>query len=232
MNVEKDSTADADILENEDDKELDEILNGKIEEETKTENKNDEKTYKLGTQVFATFEEFNTAVQDMHSRNSKMASKIGELGYDPKTLTPRQKKEVEKAVEKEEEKKVESEKEFGEKDFYKFEAIRFQKSFPDSREYSEEISVLVKKDNCKINGEPSYALAFARALVANGQQIPDRLANVVRSERGDSSESSKESVKNQKKIMKSGGTSSVDTGQDTFKSEEDLASVSDFAKML
>jgi hypothetical protein len=232
MTVEKDSTADADILENESDKELDEILNGKTEEEKiETENKNEEKTYKLGTQTFKTFEEFNDAVQDMHGRNAKMASKIGELGYDPKTLTPKQKKEVEKAIEKEE--KAEVKKEFDESDYYKFKAFDFQKSFPESKEYKEEISILVKKENCKVNGEPSYALAFARALLANGENIPPKLASLIRAERGGTSEEGKkEFVKTQKKIMSSGGTSSGMVDQQSYQSQEEIDSIGDFAKTL
>lgn len=236
---EKDSLENKDVLDNEDDKELDELLNGEKPEEKddkEPENKKEEKqTYKLGTQEFDTFEEFNKAVQDMHSRNAKMASKIGELGYDPKTLTPKQKEEVKKAVEKDEkeEKKVEK-KEFDESDYYKFESMRFQRKFPESKNYKDEMSILIKKDNCKINGEPSYALAFARALAANGEEIPEKLKGMIRAERGESSESDKAPVKPQKKIMRSGGQSSqAQSGdyQETY-DEESFENLQSFTKNL
>lgn len=232
-----DINKDADILDDEDDKELDDILNNAGKEEVKeAENKKEapkegeqKQTYKLGTKEYSTFEEFNNAVQEMQVRNGKLASKLGELGYDPKTMTPKQKKEAEEAIKNDDKK----EKEFGLSDYHKFKAIDFQATFPESVNYAEEISILVKKENCQVNGKPSYAMAYARALVANSQAVPERLANLIRTERGESLEGgNKSSINSQKKIMKSGGTSGEIVEQLSYKSQDDIDSISDFAKML
>lgn len=244
MSEEKDTLDDnQDVLD--DNKDLDEILDEKKDDvdekdEKKSENKKEENkkeegefNKKLGNQTFTSEKEYDEAVQKMHGRNAQFAGKLTELGYDPKTLTKKQQKEIIDAEEKKDKKGEPARKSFDKKDYNDFKAMDFQENFPESLAHKTVISELVKNDNCQINGKPSYAVAYARVLKGNGQEIPARLRNAILSERGISTQEAEKKSPNTtiKKIYQS-GQKPVGSVQETYKNKEELESVSDFANSL
>jgi len=207
----------------------------KKEEENKDKDKNkkdlDEDELKkfnkqLGGKVYTSEKEYDEAVDEMQKRNQGMATTLGDAGIDPKTL---KKKEEEK---KEEEEKSElTKKQYDETDYYRHEAIKIQKQVPELKDdtVKEMMKTIVKTPEGKINGEPSYALSGARALSALGKKVPDKLLAMIKIEKGEDPDENIIPANVTKKVMRSGGTGgNVMPEQETYKSQEELDSISDF----
>lgn len=210
------------------DEEIAKILDSDEEkgDDSKAETK-EEKTFlkKIGTQEFRSEEEYDKFVQTIHGRNAQFAGKLAELGYDPKTLT---KKEAQEIVDKAE--KTDAKKSFTREDYYAMKATEFMEMFPDAKDYAEDIAFFVGKDSCKVNGKPSYPLAYISALRVAKQPIPEKVVSYAKLELGSISTNNDKPAK---KIMKSGnvGTQSQGQPQHTY-NEDDLSSIDDIAKSL
>lgn len=192
---------------------------------------------KIGTQEFKSEEAYDEAIASMQSRNQSMAEHLGKHGIDPKTG---EKKEVndedDKDENKEDDKKPDEKKDEDteEKQYYRFKGMEFQKEFPDSKNYTEEMQVLLKRGKVNLgdNNEPSFALAYAKSLRADGKDIPDKIMRIIQIQKGENPDDESRSA--QKKIMRSGagGDSGNTSGQDTFQSKEELDEASDFANKV
>jgi len=237
MDVNNNSTDEnSDVDENKNHDELDEILDDKKDEEGEgDENKNkDEKTEEkfnknLGTQNFTSEDEYDVAVAKMQERNANMATTLGKHNIDPKTGELKEAKESDEKVEKKTEGKQEPLTE--DQQYHRFKARDFQEEFSDSKNYKEEMQVFIRKGRANVDGKPSYALAYAKALRADDKAIPDSLIRVIETQKGkDSSDVSRSATK---KIMQSGSQGGSNASSDvTYKTEESFKEASNFANSI
>jgi len=184
---------------------------------------------KIGSKEYTSEEEYDAAVNEMNTRNSNMAANLGKHGIDPKTGEKKEVNDDDKKDDKDDDKKKETEKaDTPEESYYKIEAVRFSKKFPDSNGYKDEMRVFIKNGRANINGEPSYAVAYAKALRADGKPIPDNIIRIIAMEKGEDVDSNSKSYS--KKVIRSGGGSGnqAPSDQDTYQSQEQLDDVSDF----
>jgi len=215
------------------DKALDDILDDKKEEDDNDEGK-ETKTKegdfykKVVNREFTSEEEYDKFVLETYNTNSRFAGEIKKLGGDPKGTTEVKKEEIKE--EKIEVKKEEKKEKTAEELYYQNESVKFKKQFSEANDYSDDIEFLVRKKRADINGEPSYALALAKALISDGKKPSQRLINRIKLERGDDAE---QPVTSAKKIMKSGSANRapVSPGQETYSSDE-LGDASDFANQV
>lgn len=213
---------------NEDDEEESEEEKNKNKEEKNEVNKFFKK---VGNREFTSEKDYDKFVQDTYNTNSRFAGEIKKLGGNPKQLS----KALDNAEKKTEvDNKAEDKKEdlSDEERYYRIEAVRFNKQFSEAKEYKDEMQVFIRKGRANINGEPSYALALAKALRADGKQIPQRLITRIKAERGDDDDS-KDNRTISKKVMKSGGSNSNSgaAGQETY-TDDDVESLSDFGNKI
>lgn len=227
MAVDNSTVEEADVDDKKNHEALDDILNddedvndAKGVEEKDAENFNK----KIGTQEFTSEVEYDKAVSNMQERNSTMATTLGKHGIDPKTG---EKKEVEKKEEKIEQKEEEKDKPTEEQQFLRFKALDFQENFPDSKNYKDEMKVFIKNKRANIDGKPSFALAYAKALKADEQDIPDNLIKIIRKQKGEDVNVARSATK---KVMQSGGNRARTVGreQDTYKDQKSLDEMSSF----
>lgn len=220
--------------------ELDDILNDKEdvnedekkddskddEEKSEDENKNKEDESnkffkKIGTHSFDNEKDYDEFVSRTYHTNSELSGEVKKLGGDPKNLGKVKDVETEEKKSDTEEKKAKS----PEETYYEIENIRFMKKFPDAREYKEEMKAYIKSGRANINEEPSYSLAFARALRGDGKSIPDNLLRIIKTEKGEDPDESQSATK---KIMRSGSRSGNATESKSFNSQEELDEISEF----
>jgi len=182
---------------------------------------------KVGNREFTSEKDYDEFVLKMYGQNGNLAGEVKRLGGDPKAIS----KGLDKinSDEKKDDKPNTAVHKTPEETYYEIEAVKFSKQFPDAKEYADEMQIAIKKGKANINGEPSYALALARALRADGKEIPQRLITRIKAEKGEDESSSKSASK---KIMKSGGRSSNSGSEQNTYSREDLNSSSDFANSL
>jgi len=150
------------------------------------------------------------------------------MGKDPKKVLKGDfsDDEVEKKEEIKEDKKEDKKDVSDEEYFYRVEKVRFEKQYPVAKEYKEEMSVFLRKGKANVNGEPSYSLALAKSLRADGEKIPESLLNKIKIEKGEDSE-----VSATKKVMKAGGSSNAARGKEVYDRSQ-LDSISDFADSM
>lgn len=219
--------------------ELDTILaddkeNDKDDDDNKDKDKDDDKDKnkdkkeesnkffkKVGTFSFDNEEEYDKFVAKTYHTNSELSGEVKKLGGNPKNLGKVKDVETEEKKSDTEEKKVKS----PEETYYEIENIRFMKKFPDAKEYKEEMKAYIKSGRANINEEPSYSLAFARALRGDGKSIPDNLLRIIKTEKGEDPDESQSATK---KIMRSGSRSGNATESKSFNSQEELDEISEF----
>ncbi len=193
----------------------------KSEDENKKEDESNKFFKKIGTHSFDNEKDYDEFVSKTYHTNSELSGEVKKLGGDPKNLG----KEIEKPTE---EKKVDTEEKKAkspEETYYEIENIRFMKKFPDAKEYKEEMKAYIKSGRANINEEPSYSLAFARALRGDGKPIPDNLLRIIKTEKGEDPDESQSATK---KIMRSGSRSGNAIELKSFNSQEELDEISEF----
>ena len=179
---------------------------------------------KIGTHEFSNEKDFDEFVSKTYHTNSQLAGEVKKLGGNPKKPSGEEQKIENKKKDEQEVKKEKT----PEESYYEIENIRFMKRFPDAKEYRDEMTASIKNGRASINEEPSYALAFAKALRGDGKSIPDNLLKIIKMEKGEDINNESQSVT--KKIMRSGGqrTNIVNEPEQESYSKDDLEEVSDF----
>ncbi|MFA5151864.1 MAG: hypothetical protein WC554_04805 [Clostridia bacterium] len=213
---------------NKDNKKEEDDSSEKNKDKNKKDEENDNKFFKkVGNREFTSEEEYDRFVLNTYNTNSQFAGEIKKLGGDPRKLSKEQIKDNNDDNKNDkEEKKVLSD----EENYYRIESIRFTKQFPIAKEYKEEMQILIRKGRANIGDEPSFALALAKSLRADGKPIPSKLISKIRSEKGTDEEESNSRTAS-KKVMKSGGSNSNSHGQESY-SQEEKDSLSEFGDKI
>ena len=198
----------------------------KSKDEDKDKDKKDELNKffkKIGSHTFDNEKDYDEFVNKTYNTNSQLAGEVKKLGGDPKK-PGEVKKEEDKKKDDAEVKKEKTQEEI----YYEMEHFRFMKKFPDAKDYQEEMKAYIKNGRANIKDEPSYALAYARALRGDGKVISDNIIRIIKIEKGEDPNSESKSVA--KKIMRSGGRSAIGSNEPTQESysKEDLEEVSNF----
>jgi len=182
---------------------------------------------KVGNREFTSEKDYDDFVLKMYGTNGNLAGEVRRLGGDPKAIS----KGLDKINpdEKKEDKPNVTVHKTAEESYYEIEAIKFSKQFPDAKEYADEMQIAIKKGKANINGEPSYALALARALRADGKEIPQKLITRIKAEKGDDESDSKTASK---KIMKAGSRAGNAQSEQRSYSRDDVQSASDFGNKI
>ena len=187
---------------------------------------------KVGNREFASEEDYDKFVLTINGINSNLSGEVKRLGGDPtKIVKGAAAKDVDKKEDKEKPDKKDSvdgkEKKplTDEQQYYRVEKVRFMKAFPEAKEYADEMALSLSSGKANINDEPSFAVALARSLRADNKPIPEKLMQIIKSEKGE--DPAKPAAK---RVMRSGGSNSAaaQSGQETY-NEEDKEDLSDFA---
>lgn len=203
----------------------------KNKNENKKDGENDNKFYKkVGNREFSSSEDYDKFVLEQYHTNSRFAGEIKKLGGDPKTIS-KALDDVDDGDGKEKQNNQEKKELSDEERYYRIEAIRFTKQFPTANDYKDEMQVFIRKGKANINGEPSYALALAKSLRADGQAIPQRLLDRIRVEKGGDDEA-RGSRSASKRVMKSGGSNSNSAPSQETYSDDDMGNLSDFGNKI
>jgi len=213
-----------DILNSEDEKK-EEAKKDEIKEEA--DEKNGDQFYKkVGNREFSSEEDYDSWVQKVYGENSNLVGAVKKLGKDPKKVLKGDFTDEQVEQKKEEVKEPEKKDLSDEEQYYRVEKIRFEKKYPVAKEYKEEMGIFIRKGKANINDEPSYALALAKSLRADGEKIPEKLLSQIKTEKGEDT-----TVSATKKVMKAGGSSNTTRGKEVY-NKENLDNISSFANSL
>ena len=217
----------SDDKEKKDESKTDDEKSNEDENKDKEEDESNKFFKKIGSHIFDNEKDYDDFVAKTYNTNSQLAGEVKKLGGNPKK--PGEEKEDDKG--KKDDAEVKKEK-TPEESYYEIENIRFMKKFPAAKEYKEEMKASIKNGRANINDEPSYALAFAKALRGDGKIISDNLLRIIKIEKGEDPNSESQSVA--KKIMRSGGRSVIGSNEPTQESysKEDLEEVSNFGDKI
>ena len=103
--------------------------------------------------------------------------------------------------------------------YWKFKTKEFYQENPDAKAYKDLMGTIIQSGRANVNGNPDLDVAYAKALRADGQKVPEHLVERLQAKTGQGGDNVK------KRVMKSGGGVEGEAA-----SEDDIAkSLGDFA---
>lgn len=218
------------LLDDLEDDSADDVVGGNNSQDQSNNQKNDSdqesgnKTgfyKKIGNHEFTSEEEYDKFVQKNYGEVSRLMGENKKLRQQVEGSSDNsQNVQGEGSQDDQGDDKSQSDQSDDEALYWKVKTREFYKENPAAESYKDLMGTILQSGRANINGEPDLDLAFAKALRADGQKVPENLTSKLKAKLG-REEGGGEEVK--KRAMKSGG------GSEGASSDDPLAGISGFA---